>query len=87
MVAMLVGRERDGWMVALLMHIPLRPLGSYLPGPTPMATDGGRGQSCLGKVRSRLFAPAWITEMQQAGEAPRGCKGPAGALTRPPGPA
>ena len=60
------------------MHIPSRPLGSYLPGPTPMATDGSMDQSCLGKVRSRPCALAGLQRYSRQGRHHAAARDPQG---------
>jgi len=66
------------------MILPLGAPGSYLQGPTPMATGGGRERSYAGKARSFPCAPASIAEVSQGREAPRRCNRPPQALARPP---
>ena len=67
------------------MILPLGAPGSYLQGPMPMATGGGRERSYAGKARSFFpCAPASIAKVSQGREVPRRCNRPPQALARPP---
>ncbi len=49
--------------------LPLGAPGSYLQGPTPMATGGGRGRSYAGKARSKMagsYASRWLGDTLEA---------------------
>ena len=56
------------------MVLPPGALDSYIRGPTPMATEGGRERSEPGTGRFWPCAPARIVEILQGQEAPRRCK-------------
>jgi hypothetical protein len=64
--------------------LPPGSLGSYLRGPSPIASGDGCKRSCSGKARSCPCAPASVAEVPQGKEALRRCNQPPRALTCPP---
>ncbi len=66
------------------MDLPPVALDSYIRGPTPMATEGGRERSDPGTGRFLPYTPARIAGVLQGQEAPRRCNWALRALTGPP---